>query len=86
MSSTNQSLTQIAESILANTKTIENFFASSNLPELSFSARGPKDFPVGVEHTEIHNARDALIDATKELRDLLIGPTDMLRWMSVNVS
>jgi len=86
MSSSEQPLIKLAENILANTKTIENFLVSNNLPEPSFSADGPTDFPVGIDHAEIQNARNAVIDATKELRDLIIGPRDMLRWMIINVS
>jgi hypothetical protein len=80
------SLTKLAESILANSKVIESFLFTNNLPQPSFDANGPKNFPVGVEHTEIYNARNALVDATKELRDLVIGPRDTLNWMAINVS
>jgi hypothetical protein len=81
-----QSLIKLAQSILENSKIIEEFFSSNNLLPLSFNVNGPKTFPVGIEHTEIHNAHYAVIDATKELRDLVIGPKDTLNWMLVNVS
>jgi len=86
MSSSSASLTQLAKGILANAQIIEGFLSSNNLPQPSFGANGPKDFPVGAGYTEIHAARHALIDATKELRDLVIYPTDTLKWMIMNVS
>lgn len=80
------SLVQLAKSILANAQIIEAHISSNNLPQPSFNSDGPKDFPVNTAQTEIHAARHALIDATNELRDLIIGPTDKLRWMIMNVS
>jgi hypothetical protein len=41
---------------------------------------------VGTEHADIHAIRHRLIDATKELRDLVIGPKDTIKWMIMNVS
>ncbi|RFU32348.1 hypothetical protein B7463_g3998, partial [Scytalidium lignicola] len=84
MSNSPASLTQLAKSILANAQIIEDFLSSNNLPQPSFDVKGPKDFPVGTEHAEIHVARHALIDATRELRNLIIGPVDTLKWMTMN--
>lgn len=81
-----QSLIKLAKSILENSKIIEDFFSSNNLPPLSFDVNGPKTFPVRIEHAEIYDTRNAVIDATKELRDLVIKPKDTLDWMLVNVS
>lgn len=69
-----QSLSKLAESILENSEIIDEFLFGNSLPQLSCNVDGPKNFPVGIEHTEIYNARNTVIDATKELRDLIIGP------------
>lgn len=80
------SLTQLAKSILEDAQTIDNFLSSNNLPRPSFAAESLKDFPVSTEHADIHTIRHRLIDATKELRDLVIGPKDTIKWMIMNVS
>lgn len=80
------SLTELARSILEDAQTLDIFLSSHNLPQPSFAADGVKDFPVGTEHAEIHIIRHRLIDATKELRDLIVGPKDTIKWMIMNVS
>ncbi|KAH8812830.1 S-adenosyl-L-methionine-dependent methyltransferase [Xylogone sp. PMI_703] len=84
MAKSSISLTQLAKDILANAQKIEDFLASNNLPQPSFNAEDAEDFPVALEHAEIHKARYALIDATRELRDLVVGPLDTLKWMIMN--
>lgn len=79
------SLVQLAKSILEDAQTIENFLTANDLPQPAFDLAGPKEFPVGVENTEIHATRHRLIDSTKELRDLIIGPKDSIKWMIMNV-
>lgn len=86
MSSSPASLTQLAKSILASAQLLEEFLSSNNLPQPSFDASGPKNFPAGADNAEIHAARHALLDATRKLRDLVTYPTDTLRWMIMNVS
>lgn len=80
------SLTELAKSILEDAQTLDSFLSSHNLPQPSFAADGVKDFPVGTEHADIHAIRHRLIDATKELRDLVVGPKDTIKWMIMNVS
>ncbi|GLI78315.1 hypothetical protein PoHVEF18_006626 [Penicillium ochrochloron] len=79
------SLTELAKSILEDAQTLDSFLSSHNLPQPSFAADGVKDFPVGTEHADIHVIRHRLIDATKELRDLVVGPKDTIKWMIMNV-
>ncbi|KAJ5535674.1 hypothetical protein N7513_008860 [Penicillium frequentans] len=78
------SLTELAKSILEDAQILDSFLSSHNLPRPSFAADGVKDFPVGTEHADIHVIRHRLIDATKELRDLVVGPKDTIRWMIMN--
>ncbi|KAH8881982.1 S-adenosyl-L-methionine-dependent methyltransferase [Thozetella sp. PMI_491] len=74
------SLTQLAQTILAKAQALEDFLSSEKLPQPSFEASGPKAFPVGPEHSEIHAIRHALIDATKDLQNLVAYPADQLKW------
>ncbi|KAJ5786870.1 uncharacterized protein N7503_012082 [Penicillium pulvis] len=78
------SLTELAKSILEDAQTLDSFLSSHNLPQPSFAADGVKDFPVSTEHADIHAIRHRLIDATKELRDLVVGPKDTIKWMIMN--
>lgn len=80
------SLTELAKSILEDSQAIDSFLSSHNLPQPSFASDGIKDFPVGTEHADIHAIRHRLIDATRELRDLVICPKDTIKWMIMNVS
>ncbi|KAL2783139.1 O-methyltransferase-domain-containing protein [Aspergillus keveii] len=78
-------LTQLARRILQYAEDLDTFYASNNLPLPSFSADAPHSFHADITtHPEIHNTRHSLIDATKELRDLIIGPRDTLKWMIMN--
>ncbi|CAL5869457.1 uncharacterized protein PFLUO_LOCUS3686 [Penicillium psychrofluorescens] len=78
------SLTELAKSILEDSQAIDSFLSSHNLPQPSFASDGIKDFPVGTEHADIHAIRHRLIDATRELRDLVICPKDTIKWMIMN--
>ncbi|KAJ5673631.1 hypothetical protein N7507_002758 [Penicillium longicatenatum] len=78
------SLTELAKSILEDAQALDSFLSSHNLPQPSFAADGVKDFPVGPEHADIHVIRHRLIDVTKELRDLVVGPKDTIKWMIMN--
>ncbi|KAL3486990.1 S-adenosyl-L-methionine-dependent methyltransferase [Aspergillus germanicus] len=78
-------LTQLAQGILQYAEDLDAFYASNNLPSPSFSADAPQSFSADITtHPEIHKARHSLIDATKDLRDLIIGPRDTLKWMIMN--
>ncbi|GME33715.1 putative o-methyltransferase family 2 protein [Neofusicoccum parvum] len=75
-------LTELTATIQAETAKIEQFLAASGLPGLSFDARAPLDFPVPASNTEMQRARRAVINATQELHDLMVGPTESVRWLA----
>ncbi|KAL3447482.1 S-adenosyl-L-methionine-dependent methyltransferase [Aspergillus insuetus] len=76
---------QFAQRILKYSEDLDAFYASNNLPTPSFNSNAPQSFPADLTtHPEVHNTRHSLIDATKELRDLIIGPRDTLKWMIMN--
>lgn len=82
---TSQPITELASIIADNTKKIHDYLTAHNLPTPSFDADAssasvlPSDAPPDLEA-----ARVAVIDATKKLRDLMLGPRDYL--MSFTVS
>lgn len=86
MSQPPPSLTLLAERISKSTETIESFLKDKQLPAPSFDADGPKTFPATDENPDILAARDELIDCTQELRDLVVGPTDTIKWRTMTVN
>lgn len=78
-------LTALAARIAKSAEAIESFLKENQLPEPSFEADGPKNFPVTDKNPEILAARDELIDCTQELRDLVVGPTDTIKWRTMVV-
>ena len=60
---------ELAETISKYSSTIHQFLDENNLPFPSFLADGTTGIP-----TELSEAQDAIIDATTELRDLLVPP------------
>ncbi|KAH7376879.1 S-adenosyl-L-methionine-dependent methyltransferase [Plectosphaerella cucumerina] len=76
-------LTALAARIAKSAEVIDSFLKENQLPEPSFEADGPKNFPVTDKNPEILAARDELIDCTQELRDLVVGPTDTIKWRTM---
>jgi hypothetical protein len=78
-------LSELAAIISQKAAYLENYLEEHNLPQPSFSADGPSSFPVAATAQEASAARFALIDAAKDLRDLVVGPEDTLKWLVLNV-
>ena len=68
----------LAQQIAKETEKLEKYLKDNNLPLPSFDADAPSDFPKLPE--DIAKSRLNIIFATKELRDLTIGPREGLRW------
>jgi hypothetical protein len=81
-----QRLTELSDIIAAKTKAIDDYFKANNLPALTFDPSGPPDFPVPSTNEEIQRARRAVVNATQELHDLMVGPRESVRWMAWSVS
>lgn len=62
-------IVQLAATISESVANIEDILSSQGVETPSFTADAPKSFP-----KEINSARDAVIDATAELHDLLLEP------------
>lgn len=78
-------LSELTAIISTNTKTIDQYLANNDLPPLSFGVDAAKDFPVPSTNEEIQHARRAVVNATQELHDLMVGPREHLRWMAWSV-
>jgi hypothetical protein len=78
-------LIDLTNIIATETKKIDQFFVDNNLPYLSFDPNAPADFPVPSSNAEIQEARRAVVNATKELHDLMVGPRETIRWMAWSV-
>ena len=73
-------LTRIAElagQIRDNTAKVDEYLQSEGLPSPSFDEDGPVDFKI--EDKNVQFAREAAIDASLELHQLLLGPALCLR-------
>lgn len=80
------SFTDFAETISANARIIDEFLNSNSaIPRPSFAPDGPIGFPCPPQITHIHAAREALLDASKKLYQLALGPVESLFELAVRV-
>ncbi|KAL2129055.1 hypothetical protein VTI74DRAFT_8298 [Chaetomium olivicolor] len=84
MSSDIPHLTRLAEEISRNTATIADYLKSHDLPQPSFDADGPPHPIHGSDNDNISAARNALIEATKALHALALGPAETTRLFCFN--
>lgn len=69
----------LAAVISENAKVLESFLASSpQIPRPSLKADSPPMFPAPPEAAEVHEAKMKLIEATRELQQLALGPIGSL--------
>lgn len=71
-------ITNLATTIAVNTATVNSYLSSNGLPLPSFGVDASSKSLIPPEETEIEAARVAVIDATLELRDLMMGPKEHL--------
>jgi hypothetical protein len=74
-------MTYLAQKISRETAVFESYFKSANLPLPSFSEDADPDFQTKLPEP-IRLARQEIIHATKELRDLAVGPRESVRWQT----
>ena len=79
-------IVELALSIASNTTKIDDFLSSHNLRKPSFEVDAPLRLEFPSEAAGVEAARLAAIEATKELHDLLTGPTDCLHNIIVRSS
>lgn len=73
----------LANVILANAKTVKSFLSGNELPAPSFSVDAPFSFPDCPQ--DVRKARSQLLDASKKIQQLALGPIDHLFWYSCSV-
>lgn len=69
-------LEDLANVILASAKTVKSFLSENNIPAPSFSADAPSIFPDCPQR--VQEARNQLLDASKKIHQLALGPIDHL--------
>lgn len=72
------SMTALAEKISRETAKLERYMKEKGLPMPSFDVDAADDFPKLPE--DIQKSRLEVIHATKQLRDLTVGPRESVRW------
>lgn len=70
-------IVELASQIQKRTSEIDEYLQSNNLPSPTFDEDGPVD--LGLSAGEVAKARDAVLESTLELHDLLLGPSLCLR-------
>ncbi|KAI1264672.1 S-adenosyl-L-methionine-dependent methyltransferase [Xylariaceae sp. FL1019] len=73
-------ITELSTLIAQKTALINEFFVQNNLPTPSLSTDATPRLPIPDEAHDIHNARTAVIEACSELKALLLGPRELLKF------
>lgn len=74
-------LVDFAKKLLHHAEALQAQLDKANAAQPSLDAGGPSRYPDRVEHPEIYKARTALVDASKDMYYLALGPIDTLRTM-----
>lgn len=72
------SMTALADIISKETAKLEKYMKENNLPMPSFQVDAADDFPK--LPNDMQRSRLTIMHATKQLRDLTVGPRESLRW------
>ena len=80
------SITDLAEVISTNTAIINNYLNSHKLDLPSFDVDAPGTSLIPNDAPEVEAARNAVIDATLKLHDLILGPKEYLMNFTVSSS
>lgn len=77
-------LLELASVIKSETERFEAYLRDNDIPGPSFEPSDHADLPRLPEH--VQRSRQEIIRATQELKDLMVGPTESVRWMAWDVS
>ena len=83
-SPTSSSIVELAAIITQETEKLDSYLKHAGAPAPGFDVDSPLYFPKLPD--EIKKAREEIVKATRELGDLVTGPTENLRWMAWDVS
>jgi hypothetical protein len=78
------SLIELAQTITRETEKVNRHLKDNGIQAPSFDVDSQANFPK--LEGEIKRAREEIIRATRELGDLVTGPTESVRWMAWDVS
>lgn len=77
-------LVKLAQLISKETEKLDSYMRDNGLPSPTFDVEGTAGFSTLPE--DILKSRQAIVHATSELKELVVGPTESLRWMAWDVS
>ena len=84
MASQGQSIESLSEAIAHNTRKIADYLRSEGLPFPSIDIDAPNESMIPAEAVEIQQARSDVVNDTRKLRDLMLGPRDYLQSFAVH--
>ncbi len=73
-------LTEIAVRIFKNTAILKDFLNARGFPQPSFAANAAPEFPNPNNESGIQLVRESILEDTKTLSDLVMGPAERLKW------
>ena len=79
-------LEDVAGRISKNSAFLQRFISTRGLPEPSFRPDAPAEFPNPDHERSVEVVRENLIEDTRLLFDLVIGPMDRIKWALWQVS
>jgi hypothetical protein len=80
------SIQSLSENIAKNTALVEQWLTTKNAKALSFEQDADEEFPSTAGEAEVEAARQAILDDTQTLHDLVLGPGEVLRRICWGVS
>jgi 6-hydroxytryprostatin B O-methyltransferase len=75
-------LVDLARDILKNAELLEQQLEQASQPQPSFEAGTPASYPPESKHPEVFETRHAIINASKAVHDLALGPSDVLQYIT----
>ncbi|KFX93081.1 hypothetical protein V490_05014 [Pseudogymnoascus sp. VKM F-3557] len=73
-------LVKLSQIIARETEKVDTYFRKNSIPSPSFDADGLSEHPALPD--DIQKARLAVVKAAADLKDLMVGPKESLRWMA----
>lgn len=73
------SIESLSEAIAHNTRKVAEYLRAESLPFPSFDTDAPSESMIPADATEIQKARADVVNDTRKLRDLMLGPRDYLQ-------
>ena len=80
------SIRELGNNIARNSILVEEWLSSQNIRAASFEQDAEQEFPSTVGAKEVEAARLAIVNDTRTIHDLLIGPGEVLRRICWGVS